>query len=138
MKKTFLALLIMAVVDTHAQVVNLTQSNLPIITINTNGLTIPDEPKINANMKVYWKGDGQNNAITDVAVFDGRIGVELRGSTSKDLSDKKPFSIEIRDAQGNDVDTSLLGMPKEADWALVAPYSDKTPDSNRFGGVIEN
>jgi CotH kinase protein len=125
MKKIGLLICLLWPILTNAQV-TLTQSNLPIISINTNGAIIPDEPKINAIMKVFWKGNGISNATTDVPVYDGRIGVELRGSTSKDLSDKKPYSIEIRDAQGNDIDTSLLGMPKESDWALVAPYSDKT------------
>jgi hypothetical protein len=125
MKKIAFLICLLASIATQAQV-TLVQSNLPIININSNGLTIPDEPKINATMKVYWKGDGLSNTVSDTPVYDGRIGVELRGSTSKDLSDKKPYSIEIRDAAGNDIDTSLLGMPKESDWALVAPYSDKT------------
>ena len=116
---------IVAVFHAQAQV-NLTQSNLPIIVINTNGVTIPDEPKINVNMKLYWKGDGVNNTTSDVPVYDGRIGIERRGSTSQYISDKKPYSIEIRDALGNDVDTALLGMPKESDWSLIAPYSDKS------------
>ena len=126
MKKICIIISVLFTMNLRAQTVNLTKSNLPIIVINTNGITIPDEPKINANMKVFWKGDGVINATTDVAVFDGKIGIELRGSTSQDLSDKKPFSIEVRDASGNDIDTSLIGMPKESDWALVAPYSDKS------------
>jgi hypothetical protein len=107
--------------------VTLTESNLPIVIINTNGLSIPDEPKIDANMKIIWKGDGKINKITDQTYnYNGRIGIEVRGSTSAFLSEKKPYAIEIRDAAGNDADTSLLGMPKESDWALIAPYSDKT------------
>jgi spore coat protein CotH len=110
---------------TNAQV-TLTQSNLPIISINTNGVAVPDEPKITATMKVFWKGDGVNNSVNDAPVFNGSIGIEKRGSTSQFISEKKPYSIEVRDALGNDVDTSLLGMPKESDWALIAPYSDKS------------
>jgi CotH kinase protein len=125
MKKIGLLICLLWSTLTNAQVV-LTQSNLPIISINTNGAIIPDEPKINVNMKIFWKGDGLNNSINDSPVFNGTIGVERRGSTSQYISEKKPYSIEIRDALGNDVDTSLLGMPKESDWALVAPYSDKS------------
>jgi CotH kinase protein/Secretion system C-terminal sorting domain len=105
----------------------LTESNLPIVKIFTYGATIPDEPKILGNMKIIWNGDGKTNKITDQTYnYDGRIGIEIRGSTSASLSEKKPYAIEIQDAAGNDVDTSLLGMPKESDWALIAPYSDKT------------
>jgi hypothetical protein len=126
MKKLMLFILFFSPVFVQAQVA-LTESNLPIVIINTSGAYIPDEPKINANMKVIWKGDGQINKITDQNYnYDGKIGIEIRGSTSASLSDKKPYAIEIRDALGNDVDTSLLGMPKESDWALIAPFSDKT------------
>ena len=107
--------------------VTLTESNLPIVVINTFGASIPDEPKINADMKIIWRGDGKINNVNDTVYnYNGKIGIELRGSTSNFLSDKKPYAIEIRDALGNDADTSLLGMPKESDWALIAPYSDKT------------
>ena len=53
------------------------------------------------------------------------MGIERRGSSSQTISDKKPYSIEVRDAAGDDLAVSLLGMPKESDWALIAPYSDK-------------
>jgi hypothetical protein len=125
MKKLLLLTLICCAFLTKAQ--TLTESNLPIIIINTSGATVPDEPKIAANMKIIWKSDGQTNKVSDQTYnYDGKIGIEVRGSTSASLSEKKPYAIEIRDAAGNDVDTSLLGMPKESDWALIAPYSDKT------------
>ena len=126
MKKIIILSFLLYALGATAQV-TLTQSNLPIIIITTNGTYIPDEPKVNVNMKIIWKGDGQINNVTDQTYnYNGKIGIEMRGSTSAFLSDKKPYAIEIRDALGNDVDTSLLGMPKESDWALIAPYSDKT------------
>lgn len=107
--------------------VNLTQSTLPIVVINTNNVVIPDAPKITANMKIIFNGAGQINRISDGTFhFNGGVGIELRGSTSQALSDKKPYSIEIRNALGQDTAIGLLGMPKESDWALIAPYSDKS------------
>lgn len=107
--------------------VNLTSSNLPIIIINTNGQDIPQEPKITAEMQVLYKGPGLRNEITDPPLhYNGFIGIEKRGSTSDFFSDKKPYSVETRDADGNDLDMEFLGMPKESDWAFIAPYSDKT------------
>ena len=101
-------------------------SNLPLIHITTS-LIIPDEPKVTALMKIIYNGPGKVNSLSDPATdYDGFIGIERRGSTSQDLSNKKPYGVELRDAQGNNLDTALLGMPREHDWILLAPYSDKT------------
>ncbi len=109
-----------------AQTVNFTYSTLPIVIINTNGTIIPDDPKITANMKIIFNGPGQINNMSDQNFhFDGIVGIEKRGSSSQFISDKKPYSIEVRDLAGNDLSMPLLGMPSESDWALIAPYSDK-------------
>ncbi|MBX2891062.1 MAG: CotH kinase family protein [Saprospiraceae bacterium] len=107
--------------------VNFQSSNLPIVIISTNGQSIPDEPKITAQMKVIDNGIGQSNHINDAPNgYDGFIGIERRGSTSQDLSDKKPYAVETRDANGNNLNIALLGMPAENDWAFLAPFNDKS------------
>lgn len=107
--------------------VDFTSSNLPIVVLNTNGQEIPNEPKIDAEMGIIYNGPGSRNYLTDpFNAYDGRIGIELRGSTSLFLSDKKPYAIETRDDEGEDLDVSLLGMPAESDWVLLAPFSDKS------------
>lgn len=104
----------------------LTQSNLPIVVINTFGVEIPNEPKITAAMGIVDNGPGQINHITDpFNGYNGAIGIELRGSSSQGY-EKKPYAIETRDASGEDLDVPLLGMPEESDWALIAPLNDKT------------
>jgi hypothetical protein len=109
-----------------SQVVNFTNSTLPILVINTNGQPVPDEPKINATLGVIDKGPGQINFISDpFNGYNGPIGIELRGSSSQ-FYDKKPYSIELRDANGEDFNAPLLGMPAESDWALISPLNDKT------------
>ena len=106
--------------------VNFTYSNLPIIIINTNGQTIPDEPKITADMGVIDNGSGLTNYVTDeYNVYNGKIGIEIRGHSSQ-MFPKKQYGIELRDSLGNSVDVSLLGMPSESDWVLNASYTDKT------------
>jgi hypothetical protein len=106
--------------------VNFTSSNLPIVVINTNGQFIPDEPKITATMGVIDNGPGQRNYMTDpFNNYNGLIGIELRGSSSQSYP-KKAYGIETRDAAGEDLPVSLLGMPEESDWALIAPLNDKT------------
>ncbi len=103
-----------------------TSSNLPIVIINTNGQTIPDEPKITADMGIIYNGAGVRNNITDIPNnYNGKIGIEIRGSTSQ-LFPKKQYGIELRDGTGVSIDASLLGMPKKDDWVLFAPYDDKS------------
>ncbi|MFN8341230.1 MAG: CotH kinase family protein [Cyclobacteriaceae bacterium] len=105
--------------------VTLTSSNLPIIVINTNGVGIPDEPKIAASMGII-NNVGSRNSLTDpFNDFSGTIGIELRGSSSQ-MFPKKQYGIEVRDALGNGLSVSLLGMPAESDWILSAPYDDKS------------
>ena len=107
--------------------VNFSSSNLPIVLIGTNGQEIPEEPKITAQMQVLYNGPGIRNYLTDQPKdYNGLIGIERRGSTSDFFSDKKPYSIETRDTEGKDFDFPLLGMPAESDWALLAPYNDKS------------
>lgn len=114
----------------HGQI--LTDSNLPIVVIETdNGVTIPDDPRVYGNMKIIWHQDGSRNYMTDInnpefLNYDGRISIEIRGSTSQMLP-KKPYgltTLQEDDETNNNV--SLLGMPKENDWVLNALAFDQT------------
>lgn len=109
-----------------------TSSNLPIVIINTDinpstgqPTPIPDEPKVPATMKIIYRPDGSRNFLTDqnnpaYLNYNGRIGIETRGSTSQMLP-KKPYGLTTRladDITNNNV--SILGMPSENDWILNA------------------
>jgi hypothetical protein len=92
--------------------VNFTSSNLPIIVIDIHDQEIVDDPKITADLGVIDHGPGQRNDVTDgFTGYEGKIGIELRGSTSQ-MFPKKPYGLELRDADGDGVDAVLLGMPK--------------------------
>lgn len=120
----------------HAQTV--TSSNLPLVVINTNGQTIPDDPKITADMGIIYNGPGQRNNITDpFNHYSGKIGIEIRGKSSQQFP-MKSYSIELRDAAGASQDKSLLGMPVESDWVLYAPYTDKTLMHNVLAYMISD
>lgn len=125
MKNILLLVFLWINIVANAQTV--TRSKLPLVSINTSGRAIPDEPKITATMQIRWREDGSFNEITDPPThYNGYIGIEMRGSTSQGISPKKPYSIETRDVLGNAIDSAILKMPKENDWALIAPYSDKS------------
>ena len=111
---------------------NFTDSNLPIVIINTdNNAPIPDEPKVLGNMKIIWHQDGSRNYVSDqnnpeFLNYNGRIGIELRGSSSQMLQ-KKPYGLETLQADNvTNNNVSLLGMPKENDWVLNSLAFDQT------------
>ncbi len=115
-----------------ASLVELTSSNLPIVVIETDGgVDIPDEPKVLGTMKIIWHQDGSRNYMTDINTpqylnYNGRIGIETRGSTSQDM-EKKPYgltTLQHDNLTNNNV--SILGMPEENDWILNSLAYDQT------------
>jgi hypothetical protein len=107
-----------------------TDSNLPIVIINTDldpitnqPLEILDDPKILATMKIIKRPDGSRNFVTDANTaeylnYNGRIGIEIRGSTSQSLP-KKPYGLTtLKTDNKSNNNVSLLGMPAENDWIL--------------------
>lgn len=105
----------------------LSSSNLPIVIINTlNSQPIPDEPKIQADMKIIYNGFGQINNVTDLPNYQGMIGIEGRGAYSQSLP-QIPYLFETYNGVfGSKINVPLLNMPKEHDWILQATYNDKT------------
>jgi hypothetical protein len=110
-----------------------TDSNLPIVIIETdNGASIPDEPKVLGTMKIIWHQDGSRNYMTDIdnpefLNYDGRIGIERRGSSSQMYSNKKPYGLTtLKDDDVTNNNVSLLGMPAENDWILNSLAFDQT------------
>ncbi len=104
----------------------LQSSNLPIVKINTLGQVIPDDPKVTVQMQIIDNGMGIRNYVSDTPnVYNGDIGIEIRGSSSQ-MFPKKSFGFETLDSAGNEIDTSFFGMPSESDWILGANYTDKT------------
>jgi hypothetical protein len=125
MKKCFvLLLLLISYFDAQAQV-NLTSSTLPIVVLDTDGVNIPDEPKIDAMMGIIYNGPGQVNQITDpFNEFNGQIAIEKRGSSSNSFP-QKSYGIETRGPDSVNYNVSLFDWPSDNDWILYAPYTDK-------------
>lgn len=101
------------------------ESNLPLIIINTLGQWIPDEPKIEVHMGVINNPGGINKKTDPFNEYDGKIAIEIRGSSSQ-MFEKKNYTIETRTPTGENNNVPLLGLPAENDWVLHGPYSDKT------------
>jgi hypothetical protein len=90
--------------------VDIGESQIPYIVIDTKGTAIQYEPKIAATLKVFEE---------KVLVQEQEIGIEFRGKTSYRLSNKKGFNIEATDGAGNDMEVSFFGLPAEEDWRLI-------------------
>lgn len=113
-------------INSRTSTVILDSSNLPIVIIDTHYQTIPDEPKIPGLMKIICNDPPRMNHVTDPAnIYDGYIGIEIRGSFSASLP-QKPYGIETRDSLGNNLNVPIMNMPAENDWILIANYNDKT------------
>ena len=76
--------------------VTFTSSNLPIVIITTDNYPnstqpqeILDSPRVLGNMKIIKHPDGTRNYMTDANTtafinYNGRISIEIRGSSSQD------------------------------------------------------
>ena len=112
--------------DEPAPYFNFRHSDLPIVSINTFGTTIPNDPKITAHMGIIDNGTGMLNELTDpFNAYDGYIGIETRGNSSQ-MFVKKSYGFETRDSLGENNDVVLLGLPEESDWVLIANNPDKS------------
>ena len=91
--------------------------NIPVVRIVTDG---------NAGIydkKNYVKGsitiEDPEKLYSDVTEFMGRMGIRGRGNSTWGWP-KKPWKVKL------DEKASLLGMPADKEWALLANYSDRT------------
>ena len=113
-----------------------TQTNLPIVWMEVDGATIDREERITARMKIIHNGDGNLNYADTVAHpgqtidYQGYVALKYRGNSSFTASDKKPYSFRPLNAPleegGTKQKVKILGMGKDNNWALLAPYSDKS------------
>jgi len=90
-------------------------STLPIIKINTNKQPITDTNKTIANYELT------NLKDKDSGIFK----IKVRGSSSK-LFPKKSYAITAYNDSLVKKKTKLLGLPKETEWILYAPFLDNS------------
>lgn len=124
-----LLLLISLLFETGASYsqVTFTDSNLPIVVISQpSGQNINDLSRIVCDMGVIDNGPGIRNYIVNpYNNYNGKIAIEVRGSTSQQYP-KKSYGFETQDILGANANVPLLGLPIENDWILYGPYPDKT------------
>ena len=116
--------------------VKLSETNLPIVFIDVDGKMILREERITAKIKIIDNGTGKTN-YADLAThpdqkvdYEGYISLKYRGNSSFNSSDKKPYGFKTiakpLEEGGKKVKVSLLGLGKDNDWVLLAPFADKS------------
>ncbi len=107
-------------------------SSLPIIKVKTDGSFIPNDPKILAVIQIINHGEGVLNHVNDTDYeYEGNMMIELQGFSTL-LSTKKNYDLDLSDVSGNDIDTTLLGLPSENDWMFKSESTDPTLMYNTF------
>jgi hypothetical protein len=100
-------------------------SHLPIILIHTFESGTLDSfgtEHVPAGIQVLQPTSGTTR-IVGRAALDARIGIHVRGATSRNFS-KKQYAVELRgDDDDADSDRSMLGLPSNADWVLSDPVA---------------
>ncbi len=99
-------------------------SDLPLVVVHSLNTEIPEDPQVLCVATVIGTTNGRAT-ITDPPNFIGTAGIKLRGSSSLSFP-KKQYAFEIWDHNGDDESAPLLDLPKEEDWVLYGPYTDKT------------
>ena len=115
--------MIVALITTNVNAQDFTDSNLPIIVINTCGNTINNENHVRSKMKIIFHEDESRNYMADTSDlrnlnYDGDIEIKIRGNTSQ-YTPKKPYAIHTIHAADENNNVSLLGLPPENDWILI-------------------
>lgn len=115
--------------------VTMESSNLPLVFITTNNI-LNHESRVMGHMIVVNNANGINyvdlgSHDNQTLEFDGPIAIKWRGATSfqGDEQTKKPMSIKTLEDTTKTIDgkkkkVSLLGMGKDNDWCLLAPWQD--------------
>jgi len=116
-------------------------SHLPILVIHTFGsgqLDSESTEHVSATLSVF-EPDSDGTSWLGRADLDTRIGIHVRGQSSRTFP-KKQYAVELR-AEANDDDRSLsvLGMPADSDWVISDPIiMDRSLIRNAVAFEISN
>jgi hypothetical protein len=108
--------------------------NIPVVWIEmTDKTRYPDpgtigDSKKAGRVRIITEHDGNHGSpaafATMPASLETAIGISLRGSSSRGFP-QKSMSMELRDGMNMELKASVLGLPPEADYALVGCWTDK-------------
>jgi hypothetical protein len=111
--------------------------DLPIIVLDTYGTPVPGQDSGNATDEyidtavLAFEPNGGMTSLAATPQVATAAGIHIRGQSSANYA-KKPYRLELHDADGSDRDCPMLGMPSESDWVLHSPFPDKALIRNAF------
>lgn len=92
------------------------RQNIPVVYIETGGKGIYDkENYVDGTITVR----DPERLYSDVVEFSADMGIRGRGNSTWSFP-KKPWKVKLKEK------ASLLGMPADKEWALLANYADRT------------
>ena len=113
-------------------VVELKETNLPIVLISTDGKQnqITRENSVLAKMCIIFNGDDELNYADTVShrgqhvEYEGNTYIHIRGATSTEV-DKKSYSLHlVTGSDGKGEKHALFGWKKSSKWCLLAEHKD--------------
>ena len=104
-------------------------SNLPVIVLDSLGFDVDGDGarsrRQGYSVVIDVASETGRSTLLGTPDYAGNMGFNVRGQTSGSFP-KKSYRMEVINDLGEDKSVSLLGMPKDDDWVLHSPYSDKT------------
>lgn len=111
-------------------------SNLSLIILDTFGERVPYGQKIPVAARFVDATTGRSGVLA-AADFEGLGELNVRGHTSLRYP-KHSYHFQTKQEGRGSRKVALLGLPKESDWVLYAPYSDKTLIRDVLGYELSN
>lgn len=121
MKKSILLFAIFSLLYSNANAQFIT--NLPIVKLSITNPIVDSYRQ--TNMEVIDNTSGMNS-FSDPATFTTNAGVKLRGNAASKAYPKKSYSVESWLGFNVSNEVSILGLPTENDWVLLAAYPDRS------------
>ncbi|NLD93761.1 MAG: hypothetical protein GX639_13985 [Fibrobacter sp.] len=102
-------------------------SDIPILIMEGYGGGAPPDKYnfINLGVMIFDPVDGKSS-LDALPTLSTRAGYHLRGQSSMMMFNQAPYRIELWDNFNEDVNQPVMGMPSDADWALISPCTDNT------------
>jgi len=111
-------------------------SNLPLILLDTFGRQVPYGTTCPVAARFVDTSTGRSRLVGP-ADFQGLGEINVRGHTSL-RHPKHSYHFETKADENGAHKVALLGLPKESDWVLYAPYSDKSLIRDVLGYELSN
>jgi hypothetical protein len=111
-------------------------SNLPLVILDTFGRPVPYGQTCPVAARFVEAGKGRSRLLSPPD-FQGLGEINVRGHTSL-RNPKHCFHFQTAHEEKVAHKVALLGLPKESDWVLYGPYSDKSLIRDVLGYELSN